>query len=47
MKKLIAGVILLGMLSSCGNKKAKIDAFASITKEVDSMRYKSDSIHQE
>ena len=47
MKKLIAGVILLGMLSSCGNKKAKIDPFASITKEVDSIRYKTDSIHQE
>ena len=47
MKKLIAGVILLGILSSCGNKKAKIDPFASITKEVDSIRYKTDSIHQE
>ena len=47
MKKLIAGVILLGMLSSCGNKKAKIDPFASITKEVDSIRYKTDSVHQE
>ena len=35
------------MLSSCGNKKAKIDPFASITKEVDSIRYKTDSVHQE
>jgi hypothetical protein len=38
MKKLIAGVILLGILSSCGNKKTNIDPFASITKEVDSVR---------
>ena len=27
MKKLIAGVILLSMLSSCNNKKSKIDPF--------------------
>ena len=47
MKKLIAGVILLGLLGACSNKKAKIDPFASITKEVDSIRYKTDSVHQE
>ena len=45
MKKLIAGVILLGILSSCGNKKTNIDPFASITKEVDSIRRVADSIH--
>ena len=40
MKKLIAGVILLGLLGACSNKKAKIDPFASITQEVDSIRTK-------
>ena len=45
MKKLIAGVILLGLLGACSNKKAKIDPFASITQEVDSIRHKADSIH--
>lgn len=47
MKKLIAGVILLAILASCGNKKAKTDPFASITQEVDSMRHTADSIPQE
>ncbi|WP_303013029.1 DUF4348 domain-containing protein [uncultured Bacteroides sp.] len=46
MKKIIAGVMLLGILGSCSNKKAKIDPFASITQEVDSIRYKTDSIHE-
>jgi hypothetical protein len=45
MKKLIAGVILLCMLGSCSNKKTKIDPFASITQEVDSIRQQADSIH--
>lgn len=44
MKKLIAGVILLSILGSCGNKKTKIDPFASITQEVDSIRHQADSI---
>lgn len=47
MKKLIAGVVMLVLLSSCGNKKTNIDPFASITHEVDSIRNKEDSIHQE
>lgn len=47
MKKLIAGVMLLAILASCGNKKAKTDPFASITQEVDSMRHTADSIPQE
>ena len=47
MKKLIAGVILLGVLSSCGNKKTNIDPFASITKEVDSVRQIADSSHHD
>ena len=47
MKKLIAGVILLGILSSCGNKKTNIDPFASITKEVDSVRQIADCSHHD
>ena len=46
MKKLIAGVAVLVVLVSCGNKKTNIDPFASITNEVDSIRYKEDSIPQ-
>lgn len=37
MKKLIAGIVVLLFLSSCGNKKARIDPFASLTNEVDSI----------
>lgn len=47
MRKIIAGVVLLSLLSACGNKKTNIDPFASITKEVDSIRYRTDSLHQE
>ena len=47
MKKLIAGVILLGLLGACSNKKAKIDPFASITQEVDSVRQIADSSHHD
>ena len=47
MKKLIAGGLVLTILGSCGNKKTNIDPFASITQEVDSIRHKADSIHQE
>ena len=39
MKKLIAGVLVLTILGSCGNKKTNIDPFASITQEVDSIRH--------
>ena len=45
MKKLIAGVLVLSVLGTCGNKKTSIDPFASITKEVDSIRRVADSIH--
>lgn len=38
--------MLLGILSACGNKKTNIDPFASITKEVDSIRQIADSIHR-
>ena len=44
MKKLIAGVLLLSLLGACGNKKSKIDPFASITQEVDSILFQKDSI---
>ena len=37
--------MLLGILGACGNKKTNIDPFASITKEVDSIRRIADSIH--
>lgn len=47
MKKLIAGVILLGMLGSCNNKKNNIDPFAAITQEVDSIRHQADSIPED
>ena len=46
MKKLIAGVTLLSLFASCGNKKANIDPFASITNEVDSIRQEADSTLQ-
>ncbi|WP_455591859.1 DUF4348 domain-containing protein [Bacteroides sp.] len=38
MKQIIAGVIVLLSLVSCGNKKANIDPFASITNLVDSAK---------
>lgn len=47
MKKLIAGVVALIVLVSCGNKKTAVDPFASITHEVDSIKHRADSIHQE
>ena len=47
MKKIIAGAILLGILTSCGNKKNHINPFAAITNEVDSIRQKADSSHNE
>lgn len=37
---------MLVALVSCGNKKTNIDPFASITKEVDSIRHTEDSIPQ-
>lgn len=43
MKKLIAGVAVFVFLASCGNRKANIDPFASLTYEVDSVRHHADS----
>ncbi|WP_307984487.1 DUF4348 domain-containing protein [uncultured Bacteroides sp.] len=47
MKKIIAGVAMLGFLVACGNKKANVDPFASITREVDSIRHKADTVRQQ
>lgn len=46
MRKLIAGVVLFAFLASCGNKKADINPFAAITNEVDSVRHRTDTLHQ-
>ena len=45
MKKLIAGVMALALLASCGNKKTGIDPFASLTNEVDSALHRADTLH--
>lgn len=48
MKKRIAGVAVLFFLASCGNKKADIDPFASITNLVDSaLSHQADSTHNQ
>lgn len=48
MKQTIAGVVVLCLFSSCGNKKANIDPFASITNLVDSaMNHRADSANNE
>lgn len=39
MNKLIAGVVVLTLFASCGNKKTNADPFASITHLVDSARH--------
>ena len=46
MKKLIAGVMALALLASCGNKKTGIDPFASLTNEVDSALHRADTLHR-
>lgn len=43
MKKLLLGFLLLAFLISCGNKKAKMDPFATIAEMVDSAGYKADT----
>lgn len=47
MKKLFTGVVLLGILVSCGNKKVNSDPFASLTSEIDSIRSKADTTLRE
>lgn len=39
MKKIVIGVIALCFLSACGNKKAKIDPFESLTELMDSVKH--------
>jgi len=43
MKKIILGAVALVLLSSCNNKKAKIDPFKSLTNLVDSASEAADS----
>ena len=44
MKKLLLGFLLFAFLISCGNKKAKMDPFATITEMVDSAGHKADTL---
>jgi hypothetical protein len=46
MKKLLLGFLLLAFLISCGNKKAKMDPFATIAEMVDSAGYKADTLQE-
>lgn len=46
MKKLIAGVVTLALLASCGNKKTGTDPFAALTNEVDSALHRADTLHR-
>lgn len=46
MKKLLLGFLLLAFLISCGNKKAKMDPFATIVEMVDSAGYKADTLQE-
>ena len=46
MKKLIAGAVVLALFASCGNKRANLDPFASLTNEVDSALHRADTLHQ-
>lgn len=46
MKKIVLGFFLLAFLISCGNKKTKIDPFATLTEMVDSAGRKVDTLQQ-
>lgn len=46
MRKLLLGFLLLVFFISCGNKKTKIDPFATITDMVDSIAHKADTLPQ-
>lgn len=46
MKKLLVGFIFFSFLISCGNRKTKIDPFATITEMVDSAGNKVDTLQQ-
>lgn len=47
MKRFIAGVAVLAFLGSCGNKKARMNPFAAITSEIDSVIHKKDTLLEE
>lgn len=44
MKKLIIGVCLLVLISSCGGGKKKIDPFEMLTEEIDSLAAVPDTV---
>lgn len=44
MKKLIIGCCLLALMASCGGGKKKVDPFAALTEQIDSMKVLPDSI---
>ena len=46
MRKIGLGFFLLVFLVSCGNKKTKMDPFATITNLVDSAAHKADDVPQ-
>lgn len=46
MRKLILGFVMLVFLASCGNRKTKMDPFATITEMVDSAHCKADTLQQ-
>ena len=46
MRKIGLGFFLLVFLVSCGNKKTKMDPFATITNLVDSATHKADTVPQ-
>ena len=43
MKRLLTGFFILVFLFSCGNRKTKMDPFATITEMVDSAGHEADT----
>jgi len=46
MKRLLTGFFILVFLFSCGNRKTKMDPFATIAEMVDSAGYKADTLQE-
>lgn len=44
MKRLIIGCCLLVLMASCGGGQKKVDPFAALTEQIDSMKVLPDSI---
>ena len=44
MKRLIIGCCLLVLMASCGGGQKKVDPFAALTEQIDSMKVLHDSI---